>query len=806
MAEKVFLAHINEDGEEQEVWKHSRKTADYAAEAVFHAGLFYTAYLAGLLHDGGKLKGEYYIYLSDAASGKPVRRGSVNHTFAGVRFVLENWHRSCELGYAEITAELLAFAIGSHHGLFDCVNEKRESGFGYRQTKQGIGYEESIANFFVQCASRAELDDLFQRAVKELTPILDRISGLPQQRDDAAANSEILFYAGMLSRLLLSAVMEGDRRDTAEFMNHAVFPKFPGDMRPLWRKCLDRVERKLRKFPTEKSIDQARRFISDSCAAFAERPGGVYRLNVPTGGGKTLASLRYALTHAKRWNKSRIVFTSPLLSILEQNARVIREYVGDDSLILEHHSNLVEPEGTDEQLNRMELLTENWGSPIVITTLVQLLNTLFSGKSSAIRRFHALCNSVIVIDEVQTVPNQMLTLFNLAVNFLTEICGATVILCSATQPSLEILPHPLLPPPQDMVPRREAIWKVFKRTEIRDEGLWRLEELPRLVEDSLRETDSLLVVCNTKSEAASLFHGLSGMEALRFHLSAGMCVAHRRETLQALQAALVSSRTGGPKVVCVSTQVIEAGVDISFQRVIRLAAGMDSVIQSAGRCNRNAESDTPGIVSVVRCVNEKLTHLEDIQRGQKATCDLLDAYEKNPERFGYDLAGDEAIGYYYRCLYGGQATGAQDLPVGEHGTLFDLLAENQKYAEADGPQGSAFFLRQAFKLAGGLFRVFDQDTRDVLVPYGQGRVLREDLIAAGRDCGHRDYNRISELLKQAKPYTVSLYQYQLEALREKGALISLLDGGAYALADGFYEEETGFSLKNEMNGFWEVSH
>ena len=800
-----FLAHIAEDGRRQSVQQHCRNAAKYASKAVGEIGLFHTAYLAALLHDTGKFKSEFTDYLLDSnAKYKSVKRGSVNHTFAGVRFALERWHKSGKLDYSEMTAELLAFAIGSHHGLFDCVGETQDNGFLHRQTKGGIGYEESIENYLLQCANPEELDGLFRLAVEEVTPFFDKISGLPQQQDDALANSEIYFYTGLLGRMLLSAVIEGDRRDTAEFMDNKVLRKWPANMREIWSDCLERLECKLGEVPSDQPIHKVRQYISNCCGTFAEQPGGIYRLNVPTGGGKTLSSLRYALAHAKKWNKSRIVFTSPLLSILDQNAKIIRDYVADDSLILEHHSNLVEPASKREQLGELELLTETWEAPVILTTLVQLLNTIFSGKTSSIRRFHALCNSIIVIDEVQTVPNKMLTLFNLAVNFLSEICGSTIVLCSATQPSLEIVPHPLLHQPRDIVPRQQTLWQVFKRTEIQDAGCCRLEELPQRIENSLAVCSSLLVVCNKKDEAVFLFQAFANKSVQCFHFSAAMCTAHRRNTLQALETALRNSKANGKKVVCVSTQVIEAGVDISFQRVIRLAAGMDSVIQSAGRCNRNAESSTPAKVSIIQCTDEKLLHLDDIQRGQAATVALLDAYRKSPEQFHNDLAGNDAIEFYYRHLYRSMDTGFQDDVVGEYGSIFGLLADNPKYADANCAEVDHYFLRQAFRLAGQLFQVFDQDTTDILVPYGKGRELREALIAASEAHGCRDYPYMKELLEEAKLYSVSLFQYQLDQLIQQKALISLFDGGVHTLADGFYDENTGFSIRNGTTDFWGV--
>ena len=593
--------------------------------------------------------------------------------------------------------------------------------------------------------------------------------------------------------------------DTAAFMDGIEPPVFPEDMRPIWTERLAFMEKKLAAFPRKTPIDLVRHTISDTCAAGAARPGGVYRLNVPTGGGKTLASLRFALTHAAKWNCSRIIFTAPLLSILDQNAQVIRDYIGDDALILEHHSNLAEPKETSERLQELELLTASWSAPIVITTLVQLLNTCFSGRTSAIRRFHALCGSVIVIDEVQTVPGKMLTLFNLAVNFLSEVCGATIVLCSATQPCLEAADHPLHRQPVDLVPQQKAMWDVFKRTDIQNAGCAKLEELPQIVAEALSSCDSLLVVCNTKKEAAFLFESLQAANCRCFHLSAAMCMQHRRETLQALQSALDKpSADNRQKVVCVSTQVIEAGVDISFQRVIRFSAGMDSVVQAAGRCNRHAEQKKPAPVRLIRCTDERLRGLDDIVRGQNATTALLTAFSQTPGAFRHDLSSEEAIRFYYRRLYAEMEPGFQDDQTPTHGSLYHLLADNPRYADANCKQGQRYFLRQAFRLAGGLFQVFDEDTGALLVPYGRGRELQNTLRNAAQVYGQKDWAVIRGCIDEAKGYCVSVYRYQLERLEALGAVTSLFDGGVLLLSDGFYNEHTGFSLEAGTRDFQEV--
>ena len=330
-------------------------------------------------------------------------------------------------------------------------------------------------------------------------------------------------------------MINGDRRDTAEFMNDIDFSSVVNGNVQIWEKSLSNLERYLENLPAGSEIETARKELSEFCKEFADKPSCIYRLNLPTGSGKTLSGLRYAITHAVKHDKKRIFYIAPLISILDQNAQIIRESVENDDIVLEHHSNIIMDQDDTEELNHYQLLAETWDSPIIVTTLVQFLNTLFSGKTSCIRRMKSLCNSVIIIDEVQTVPTNMLTLFNLAMNFLSIVCNADILLCSATQPCLEKAAHPLIISPAEAVPsdKMDYYRRVFKRTDIIESGRMKLEdEITSFVLDLSGKYKSILIVCNTKNEAAKLFKNLRDIVSINcYHLSSGMCMAHRRTVL-----------------------------------------------------------------------------------------------------------------------------------------------------------------------------------------------------------------------------------------------------------------------------------
>lgn len=796
------LAHITEiNGKrvEQSVSSHLFNVANYAANRLEGMGLYHTAYLAGLLHDMGKYTAQYQDYLERAARGEDVVRGSVNHTFCGCIYLLKNYHTDRPQGFDTMTCEILVYAIGSHHGQFDCVAPENTSGFEHRLNKDTaeISYDEAVENFLADCASGEEIDRLFSLAQNEVTALFKTLRARFKN-----SKTQVSFVMGLAARMVLSAVIDGDRRDTAEFTSGSKLDYRDGSS-GFWAEQIAYFEQKIAGFDAASPINRARSHFSDQCRDFAQKNGGgIYRLTLPTGAGKTLSALRYALHHARAYGKKRILFVIPLLSILEQNSAVIRNYIQDKTSLIEHHSNVVKTFEKPEELDKYELYTETWGSPIIITTLVQLLNTLFSGETTAVRRMGALSESVIIIDEVQSLPKKTMHMFTTAMNFLAYGCGATIVLSSATTPCFDDTDMPLqYSTPTDIVPYEKEFFEVFKRTEIIDKtspyGM-SVEELTDFSADLLGHVSSLLVICNTKESALKLYTELKQRcgEYKIFHLSAAMCMAHRTDTLARINEAL----TNREKMICISTQIVEAGVDFSFESVIRLEAGMDNIAQAAGRCNRS--NDFGGIRDVY-VVNfnrevEKLGMLHEIEAAQRHAGELLNRFAKAPANYSGDLLGEKSISEYYRLLFQdndikSQFRFPQALRPDAKENLFDLLADNQKHLDRPEFKGRYFF-NQSFKTAGDFFQVFDENTTEVIVPYNaEADRLIADLFSQKAEY---DYAFRKECIEKAKPYTVQIFEYQKKKLLEYGMLEPRDEGRFTVLNKQCYSPETGLVIEN----------
>ncbi|HNX15569.1 MAG TPA: CRISPR-associated helicase Cas3' [Oscillospiraceae bacterium] len=801
-------AHIRneENGERtvQTLTLHSRNVARYCADHLSALSLCHLGYLTGLIHDFGKATNKFADYIERAAAGENVMRGSVNHTFAGVKYIFSLFHGKGD-EISDAVSELIAYAVGAHHGLFDCVSAEGKDGFLHRLEKDEdeISYDEAVSEFLKECSTTAEIETLFEEAKNEVKAVWEIIRKISRLKATSAT-----YYKGMTERMLLSALIDADRRDTAEFILGEKRPENV-EMSPIWNSALKHLEGKLSEIVLTGDIEiyEARKYISESCKNFPAK-NGVYRLTVPTGSGKTLSALRFALTRAAGdKHLKRIIYAAPLLSILEQNASVIREYIGNDEIVLEHHSDIIdetkmESKSQDEKdqykQRQYDLLCEDWHAPVIITTFVQLLNTLFEGRTSCIRRMNSLCESVIIIDEIQSLPLKLISMMNEAFNFLTGVCGAIVVLCSATQPCFAETAHPLqLAEQPDIVPFDEKLWRVFERTRIVDKCKsdgYATEEMAAFVIDAMVGCDSLLFICNTKNAAYDLFKLLEIKNKnteepfLLFHLSAAMCPQHRIDTLKAIKSNLCKRH-----VVCISTQLVEAGVDISFQCVVRVMAGLDNIAQAAGRCNRSGEYPEACNVYVVNAKDEHLGPLAEIRHAQDAADNFLYSFSKIPEQFGNSILSEKSVSYYYHCLYKDpNVKKVFDYPVSHLNTsIYEMLSKNERFV-GQAHEPVCTFLKQAFKTAGENFEVFGEKTTDVIVPYNErANTLIADLYSKKAET---DLKYLKEKLHAAKPYTVSLYDFHRRQLEDAGGIYAVEGKPFITVQPGFYDRNTGVGI------------
>ena len=808
-----LIAHLRKDKTEQLLITHLTEAARLAEEFAAKVGLPEIGKIAGLLHDFGKASAKFQGYLRskqglinpDEDGYVDAQRGEVDHSTAGAQLVYEKLANRGQEG--KILAQFLALAIASHHsGLIDCLKPD-----GFNEFQRRI--EKEDANTHLEEARKKlpdiekQLDEILAQPIEK--QFFEKLMGMR----DAEKDVTLPFKHGLLARFLLSCVLEADRLNTADFEhpNNEAIRNY-GKYVP-WDVLIERLEAKYAQYAQETAqmkpgraleVNQLRAQVAQACLEAAEKPKGIYQLTVPTGGGKTEASLRFALHHAKAHQMDRVFYIVPYITIIDQNADKIRDILetADErgKVVLEHHSNFV-PE--DDTRYRYNLLAENWDAPIVFTTQVQFLEALFGSGTRDARRMHQLANSVIIFDEVQNVPLKITHMFNAALRFLTHDCGATVVLCTATQPPLDKLPNEYrrltIAREHEIIQNPQELFEKLKRVEVHDErkpGGWTNAEIADLAERALREKGSVLIVVNTRSSALAVYQEIKSrnLGAALYHLSTNMCAAHREDVLE--NKIKPKLKTKEP-VICVSTQLIEAGVDVDFGAVIRALAGLDSIAQSAGRCNRHGAREDRGSVWVVNPQEENLDRLKDIKSGREHAQWILDNFEDDPETFRRDRIGLDAIIRYYQRFYAAHEN-ELDYPVSKVSSierddkLFNLLSMNELSAKnyQASHQGNApdILLRQSFRSASGEFRVIDSPTRGVIVPHGDG----EKIITAL--CGAFGLEKQGKLLKQAQRYSVNLFDHQFKKLLQTGAIQEVQpEAGIYYLKEQYYSDEFGWS-------------
>lgn len=704
-----YLAHISQDGRRQTVLEHLDGTAELCAgfAAAFRAED--QGRLTGLAHDLGKYSAAFQRRLNGGAK--------VDHATAG----------AAECG--KLNQLSAAFAVAGHHGGLP-------DGGG-----QGDHYEDNTLCGRMKKAALGKLEPYEAWRQEIQLPVIHR-------KEFPNFLEEIFF-----TRMLYSCLVDADFLDTETFMAGKVQERGGGDpIEVLGDKLQAHVSGW---FPPKTELNRERCAMLERCMEQGERqPPGLYTLTIPTGGGKTTASLAFALCHARTHGLRRLIYVIPYTSIIEQNAQVFRDILGEKN-VLEHHSGVlcdIDDEARPENA-RLARATENWDMPVVVTTAVQFFESLFANRSSQCRKLHNLAQSVIIFDEAQMLPVPYLRPCVYAISQLVKDYGASAVLCTATQPALDGIFREFLPdkPAVELCPSEAIHQEVFQRVTFRREGKLSWEA----VAERISGQKQALCVVNSRKSAQAVYALLVKEGA--FHLSTLMYPAHRKAVLTEIRARL---RDSLPCRV-VSTSLIEAGVDVDFPAVFREEAGLDSILQAAGRCNREGKRPAgESIVTIFQSDAPPPSLFEiPVAAGRQALsrCDRPDS--------------PEAIRCYFQELL--------DLKGPEALDQKNILTVMEREF-------------MPFRRIAERFHLIDSETKTVYIPLGEG----EDLVRR-----LRSGERSRELFRALGQYGVSVYPQHYAALDLAGDLEVLEDGSAVLTNLALYDSRTGLSITADEKEF-----
>lgn len=769
------LAHVESD-RVQTLVEHSLSVSSLAGTFTKKLRMEHIGVLTGLLHDMGKSSEKFQRYIMSASGLIPKgnsayldpisNKGKIDHSSAGAGFCMGIPYNG---NFEQLSCELIAIAIMSHHsGLPDIWRPGCESSFDKR-----IDSTKSPDNVS-SCDSYNELKKYITDVVR--TKCAAELESAVTNIQKTESGEAFYFRLGLLVRFVMSCLVDADRLDTISFMSNTPIIK---QNRPEWEKISKNLSSYLSRFDNTKKINRIRNKISEQCVAKANCPKGAYVLSVPTGGGKTLSGMRFAIEHASHHNLDRIIYVAPYISIIDQNAKVIREAIGSeyDKLVTEHHSSVTR----DERLNDdMRVSDDNWDSPIVLTTMVQYLNTFYSSGTSSARRMHNLANSVIVFDEIQSTPTRCIHPFNLSVNFLTQDCGSTAVLCTATQPEFDKSAKPIIMAEFPEIVPSEVYKDLPSRTKIidkRSKNGWSHQDIASLALEEHEIGNSVLVILNTKKCAEKTAKTIQEKFSDVKYLSTNLCPAHRMEVI----GSITDSLSSGIPVICVSTQVIEAGVDLDFDTVIRALAGLDSIVQAAGRCNRNGLQQNLGKVFVVNPVSENVGPLTEIRVGKQVSGRILD-----------DMPPDSKnILSEYRKRYNKELTETKsnifDYPLDEYeSSLVKMLSDN--LYEYRSVSSSGRILTQSFRAANVSFRAIDDDSVGIIALNAGGKSDAKIIETIAKKTKTHPYSAV----RAAQKYMVNVRRPILDRMITVG-VAEQIPGTEVWVYSGRYDEVYGIT-------------
>jgi CRISPR-associated endonuclease/helicase Cas3 len=714
------------ESEWQLLESHLTAVSNYARDAARQFGADNLAFAAGLLHDIGKATEDFQLRLRG-------KRKHIDHKTEGGR-------KAVSL-YEKLWGKLLAYVICGHHG--------------------GLPDDISVSG-------QAGLKDMLSSTPSNLLSDVPELPKhiVPKNMTVSQSDTHRSFYITMLIRMVFSALVDADYLDTEAFMDpHSAAHRLPFPSIRHYNELFAPKLQELQSYPQDNRVNVARRNVLQACLSAAEIERGFFKLTVPTGGGKTLSSLAFALRHAEKHGLRRIVYAIPFTSITEQNASVFRDIFGDN-LVLEHHSNVgddsAEHHDAEDNENRWHRLAcENWDAPLVVTTNVQLFESLFASKPSKARKIHNLANSIIILDEAQTLPDALLLPTIAALKSLVADFGATVVFCTATQPSLkaEWLDGMSI---HEIISDTKSLFQALSRIKITNIGILTDDALA----EQLCEHEQVLCIVNTRSHAKNLFSQIKNGEGV-FHLSAVMCPKHRSQLLTEIKVRLRTHQ----RCIVVSTQLIEAGVDIDFPCVYRAVAGIDSIAQAAGRCNREGklsdESGNPSLGQVFVFTPEKGLPDGWFQRMAKLGEEVM---REHP-----DPLLPEAVEKFFGLRYG----------LGSELDKYNILKEIK-----DGVCCFSFQFREIAQA----YRLIEDKTIGIIIPFDEGccRILGEA----------RNALFPKKYLRKLQRYSVSIYKNEFDLLKKRGCVYELADG-IFALNEAnfadCYDEKLGLVADGNWN-------
>ena len=695
-----YLAHSDkENGLKQTVLEHAIGTANCAEKFASSFTVPIYGKILGLYHDIGKFSKEFQNYLLYGGV-----KGSVDHTGAGSIEIFKTG-----LNSKNPTFFLLAMCIAGHHGGLPDMGDNPKT------SEKGTLLYRLNNSSFPDCA-----------VYKEYLPSI-KSEDVPDITKNLTAAFAQMFYV----RMLYSCLVDADYLDTEAFL---------ADKTVLRSGFIDITKMKLlvdeytSKFdPSSSALNKMRCELLKQCKDAGsdnkQIHKNLYTLTIPTGGGKTLSSLSFALNRAVLTGRQRIIYVIPYTSIIEQNAGVFKGIVGENNVV-EHHMNVVYDD-TDGS-NRKKLATENWDAPLIVTTNVQFIESIFANKPSKCRKLHNIANSIIIFDEAQMLPEDYLLPCVEVIKELTEHYNCCVVLCTATQPSLDkFFDNKAL----EIIDKPKFYYDVFKRTKIKILGKLTKSELPA----KLKKYSQVLCIVGTKRKAQQIFELLKEEKNV-YHLSTNMYPAHRKRILEEVRVKLKNGE------VCrvISTSLIEAGVDVDFPTVYKEMDALDSIVQAAGRCNREGKRNVEDSIVYVFELEGNSNKLRLLEK--QVTENILQEYE--------DISSPEAITAYFNKLH---VLLAENL---DKRKIFEFLKHGRQ--------------RFYFKTIASMVKIINDNTKSIFIPFDSNAKIIEQELRSGA--------RTKELMRKMGAYCVNIY-YQADNIHLESAYEKLLHNNKIEILD-----------------------